>query len=159
MTDIPLGIASGIVGLALLNLVGGLLPTIGLMPLSQPFDMLTMLGFLILMGTVVNNPILVMDQTRQNLRQEGVSVVDAVVGAVETCLRPIAMTTLTTICGLPPLVFLPGEGTVFYQGGGDCFVRSDGRGNGHRYLPAGADRGRAIVGRTAGHKERVAVVN
>jgi multidrug efflux pump subunit AcrB len=118
LTAIPLGIAGGIVGLALMNLVGGLLPRIGLLPLSQPFDMITMLGFLILMGTVVNNPILVVEQARQNLRQREVSVVDAVIGAVETRLRPIAMTTLTTICGLSPLVFLPGEGTELYRGVG-----------------------------------------
>jgi multidrug efflux pump subunit AcrB len=118
LTAIPLGVAGGIVGLALMNLVGGLLPKIGLRPLSQPFDMITMLGFLILMGTVVNNPILVVEQARQNLRQRGVSVVDAVVAAVETRLRPIAMTTLTTICGLSPLVFIPGEGTELYRGVG-----------------------------------------
>jgi multidrug efflux pump subunit AcrB len=53
MTAIPLGIASGIFGLALLSLAGGLLPRIRLMRLSQPFDMITMLGFLILMDTVV----------------------------------------------------------------------------------------------------------
>lgn len=118
MTAIPLGIAGGIVGLALMNLVGGLLPLIGLQPLSQPFDMITMLGFLILMGTVVNNPILVVEQTRENLRQAGTSIVEAVRQAVETRLRPIAMTTLTTICGLAPLVFLPGEGTELYRGVG-----------------------------------------
>ncbi|MFO7992530.1 MAG: efflux RND transporter permease subunit, partial [Marinobacter sp.] len=118
LTAIPLGVAGGIVGLALMNLVGGLLPRIGLLPLSQPFDMITMLGFLILMGTVVNNPILVVEQARQNLRHRDISVVDAVIGAVETRLRPIAMTTLTTICGLSPLVFLPGEGTELYRGVG-----------------------------------------
>ncbi|QIB50257.1 efflux RND transporter permease subunit [Pseudomonas sp. OIL-1] len=118
LTAIPLGVAGGIVGLALMNLVGGLLPLAGLEPLRQPFDMITMLGFLILMGTVVNNPILVVDQARQNLQQPGVSVVDAVVAAVQTRLRPIAMTTLTTLCGLSPLVFLPGEGTELYRGVG-----------------------------------------
>ncbi len=118
MTAIPLGVAGGIVGLALMNLVGGLLPMLGLQPLRQPFDMITMLGFLILMGTVVNNPILVVDQARQNLRQKGVTVVQAVTSAVQTRLRPIAMTTLTTICGLSPLVFLPGEGTELYRGVG-----------------------------------------
>ena len=118
LTAIPLGIAGGIVGLSLMNLVGSLLPIIGLRPLSQPFDMITMLGFLILMGTVVNNPILVVEQARQNLRHRATSVVDAVVMAVETRLRPIAMTTLTTICGLSPLVFLPGEGTELYRGVG-----------------------------------------
>jgi multidrug efflux pump subunit AcrB len=80
--------------------------------------MITMLGFLILMGTVVNNPILVVEQARQNLRHRDISVVDAVIGAVETRLRPIAMTTLTTICGLSPLVFIPGEGTELYRGVG-----------------------------------------
>ena len=118
MTAIPLGIAGGIVGLVLMNLVGGLLPKIGLQPISQPFDMITMLGFLILMGTVVNNPILVVEQARQNLRQKGTDAVTAVVAAVQTRLRPIAMTTLTTICGLSPLVFLPGEGTELYRGVG-----------------------------------------
>ncbi|WP_372958036.1 efflux RND transporter permease subunit [Marinobacter sp.] len=118
MTSIPLGVAGGIVGLAVMNLVGGLLPRIGLQPLSQPFDMITMLGFLILMGTVVNNPILVVEQARQNLRRKGVDIVEAVVAAVQTRLRPIAMTTLTTICGLSPLVFLPGEGTELYRGVG-----------------------------------------
>lgn len=118
MTSIPLGIAGGIVGLGLMNVVGGLLPLVGLQPLSQPFDMISMLGFLILMGTVVNNPILVVDQARRNVRQKGVAVVDAVTDAVATRLRPIAMTTLTTICGLSPLVFLPGEGTELYRGVG-----------------------------------------
>ncbi|MGC3875051.1 efflux RND transporter permease subunit [Halomonas sp. GXIMD04776] len=118
MTAIPLGIAGGIVGLAAMNLVGGLLPLIGLQPLRQPFDMITMLGFLILLGTVVNNPILVVDQARRNLREKGVGAIDAVSRAVETRLRPIAMTTLTTLCGLSPLVFLPGEGTELYRGVG-----------------------------------------
>ncbi len=107
LTAIPLGVAGGIVGLALMNLVGGWLPLLGLQPLRQPFDMITMLGFLILMGTVVNNPILVVDQARQNLRHGGGSVVEAVTDAVRTRLRPIAMTTLTTLCGLSPLVFPP----------------------------------------------------
>ncbi|MEE2762887.1 MAG: efflux RND transporter permease subunit [Pseudomonadota bacterium] len=118
LTAIPLGVAGGIVGLALMNLVGGWLPLLGLQPLRQPFDMITMLGFLILMGTVVNNPILVVDQARQNLRHRGGSVVEAVTDAVRTRLRPIAMTTLTTLCGLSPLVFLPGEGTELYRGVG-----------------------------------------
>ncbi|MGM0678061.1 MAG: efflux RND transporter permease subunit, partial [Pseudomonadota bacterium] len=118
MTAIPLGIAGGIVGLALMNLVGSMLPVIGLQPLRQPFDMITMLGFLILLGTVVNNPILVVDQARMNLRRAEMSVVEAVARAVQTRLRPIAMTTLTTVCGLSPLVFLPGEGTELYRGVG-----------------------------------------
>ena len=118
MTAIPLGAAAGIVGLALMNGVGSLLPLLGLQPIHQPFDMITMLGFLILMGTVVNNPILVVDQARRNLAEGAASARDAVVDAVGTRLRPIAMTTLTTIFGLSPLVFIPGEGTELYRGVG-----------------------------------------
>ncbi|MFI8750171.1 efflux RND transporter permease subunit [Vreelandella lionensis] len=98
--------------------MGSLLPLIGVAPLSQPFDMITMLGFLILMGTVVNNPILVVDQARRRLHDKTLSVQEAVSQAVQTRLRPIAITTLTTLCGLSPLVFLPGEGTELYRGVG-----------------------------------------
>jgi multidrug efflux pump subunit AcrB len=111
MTTIPLGIAGGIVGLTLLNLVGSALEWLGLGSLHQPFDMISMLGFLILMGTVVNNPILIVDRAMQ-------SPIDAVREAVASRMRPIAMSTLTTICGLSPLVFIPGAGTELYRGVG-----------------------------------------
>ncbi len=118
MTTIPLGIAGGIVGLALLNGVGALLPYVGLNAVHQSFDMISMLGFLILIGTVVNNPILIVDRTMRRLREEGVSAEEAVREAIEVRLRPIAMSTLTTICGLSPLVFMPGAGTELYRGVG-----------------------------------------
>ncbi|MFI9651582.1 efflux RND transporter permease subunit [Guyparkeria halopsychrophila] len=117
MTAIPLGIAGGIAGLALMNLVGGLLPAVGLKAISQPFDMITMLGFLILMGTVVNNPILLVEQARRSFA-DGRDAVGAVMDAVAVRLRPIVMTTLTTISGLSPLVLIPGEGTELYRGVG-----------------------------------------
>ena len=118
MTTIPLGIAGGIVGLAFLNLAGVLLGWLGLGGLHQPFDMISMLGFLILMGTVVNNPILIVDRAMQHMKDGGSSAIDAVRDAVESRLRPIAMSTLTTICGLSPLVFIPGAGTELYRGVG-----------------------------------------
>jgi len=118
MTTIPLGVAGGIVGLWLFNLFGGWLPIIGLQEVSQSFDMISMLGFLILMGTVVNNPILIVHQAMVNVKQSGVSARQAVRDAVDIRLRPIAMSTLTTMCGLAPLVFLPGEGTELYRGVG-----------------------------------------
>ncbi len=117
MTAIPLGIAGGIAGLALMNLLGGLLPLVGVAAISQPFDMITMLGFLILMGTVVNNPILLVEQARHSFA-EGADAVAAVREAVSVRLRPIVMTTLTTISGLSPLVLIPGEGTELYRGVG-----------------------------------------
>ncbi|WGL17340.1 efflux RND transporter permease subunit [Microbulbifer bruguierae] len=118
MTTIPLGIAGGIAGLALLNLVGAILRSMGYQGIHQPFDMISMLGFLILMGTVVNNPILIVHRAISNLKEEGMRAVEAVQEAVDSRLRPIAISTITTICGLAPLVFLPGAGTELYRGVG-----------------------------------------
>jgi multidrug efflux pump subunit AcrB len=105
MTTVPLGIAGGVVGLALLNLA-----------VRQPFDMITMLGFLIVLGTVVNNPILIVDQARHNLRNGAASVEQAVLDALDSRLRPILMSTVTTVFGLAPLVLIPGAGTELYRG-------------------------------------------
>lgn len=118
MTSIPLGIAGGIAGLWLINAVGGVLPLLGLSAISQPFDMISMLGFLILMGTVVNNPILIVHRAVENIHQSGMNALDAVSEAVDARLRPIAMSTITTICGLAPLVLIPGAGTELYRGVG-----------------------------------------
>jgi multidrug efflux pump subunit AcrB len=118
MTTIPLGIAGGIVGLALMNAIGAALPAIGLGGFHQSFDMISMLGFLILMGTVVNNPILIVDQAMRLMRDSALSAREAVSEAVSVRFRPIAMSTLTTICGLSPLVFVPGAGTELYRGVG-----------------------------------------
>jgi multidrug efflux pump subunit AcrB len=118
LTSVPLGIAGGIGGLALLNGVGALLPLAGLNPISQSFDMITMLGFLILLGLVVNNPILIVDRTLANLRAGMTDAVEAVQDAVATRIRPIMMSMITTLVGLAPLVFIPGEGTELYRGVG-----------------------------------------
>ncbi|WP_417549269.1 efflux RND transporter permease subunit [Methylophaga sp.] len=118
LTTVPLGIAGGIVGLVGVNASGSLLNAIGLPAIIQPFDMITMLGFVILLGTVVNNPILIVEQTRRNLTDKAISVHTAVNQAVATRLRPILMATLTTIFGLAPLVFIPGAGTELYRGVG-----------------------------------------
>ncbi len=107
MTIVPLGVAGGIAGLVLLNLF-----------LRQPFDMISMLGFLILLGTVVNNPILIVDRALQNLREGETSPERAVTEAVDARLRPIMMSMITTVAGLSPLVFIPGAGTELYRGVG-----------------------------------------
>ena len=108
LTTIPLGLAGGLLGLVAINALG----------VAQPFDMITMLGFLILLGTVVNNPILIVDQTRRNLAEAHSSVREAVLAALATRLRPILMSTFTTIFGLLPLVVIPGAGTELYRGVG-----------------------------------------
>ena len=115
---VPLGIAGGIIGLWLFNVVGAALPFIGLTAISQPFDMITMLGFLILLGTVVNNPILIVEETLANIRGGAASITAAVEEALASRLRPIMMTTITTVCGLAPLVLIPGAGTELYRGVG-----------------------------------------
>ena len=78
--------------------------------------MITMLGFLILLGTSVNNPILIVDRTMQNFREAGLDAISSVKDAVAVRLRPVLMTTSTTLMGLAPLVFLPGAGTELYRG-------------------------------------------
>jgi multidrug efflux pump subunit AcrB len=118
MTTIPLGVAGGILGLSLFNLGGAVMPLLGLNEIHLSFDMIAMLGFLILMGTVVNNPILIVHQAMTNVRYAGMNAMEAVRDAVATRLRPIAMSTLTTVFGLAPLVFLAGEGTELYRGVG-----------------------------------------
>jgi len=116
MTSVPIGVSGGIAGLYLLNLGGAQLDKIGLYPIQQPFDMITMLGFLVLIGTVVNNPILIVERAIRNLKQQGMSVIDAVSDAVRVRLRPIMMSMVTTVAGLSPLVFYPGAGTELYRG-------------------------------------------
>lgn len=118
MTTIPLGIAGGLAGLALLNLYGWISAQLGWGGVNQPFDMISMLGFLILMGTVVNNPILIVHRAISNLAEHGHSALESVTEAVSSRLRPIAISTITTIVGLAPLVFLPGAGSELYRGVG-----------------------------------------
>lgn len=119
LATVPTGLAFGIGGLALLNLVGGWLPALGAAAISQPLDMITMLGFLILLGTAVNNPILVVEQARTLRRAQPDAPTHKVVSAaVASRLRPIAMTTITTVCGLLPLVLIPGAGSELYRGVG-----------------------------------------
>ena len=81
----------------------------------QPMDLLTMMGFIILLGLVVNNAILLVHQTRRAER-DGLGRRDAVEEAVGLRLRPILMSTLTSIFGMLPLLVVPGAGTELYRG-------------------------------------------
>ncbi|QDP02403.1 efflux RND transporter permease subunit [Thalassotalea sp. PS06] len=116
MTTVPIGISGGIIGLGLFNLLGSTLPAFGLSAYHQPFDVITMLGFLVLIGTVVNNPILIVERSIANLQQQSMAIKEAIVEALSVRLRPVMMSTITTIFGLSPLVFIPGEGTELYRG-------------------------------------------
>ena len=116
MTTVPVGIGGGLFGLWLLNAVGGNLSLLGFNNIFQPFDVITMLGFLILIGTVVNNPILIIDRTMRNIKSRGMASVDAVLESTRARIRPIMISSITTIFGLSPLVFNPGAGTELYRG-------------------------------------------
>ena len=109
--SVPLGMVGGFVGLWLLNVYLGLLPHAAV----QSLDVVTMLGFVILVGTVVNNPILIVHQSLNHMR-EGMPMREAILESTRTRIRPIFMTTSITVVGLLPLVLVPGEGSELYRG-------------------------------------------
>jgi HAE1 family hydrophobic/amphiphilic exporter-1 len=88
----------------------------------QGLDVLTMLGFVILIGTVVNNPILIVHQSLNLMREAGMTSRDAIIESVQTRVRPIFMTTATTVLGLMPLVLFPGAGSELYRGLGSVLL-------------------------------------
>ena len=95
--SVPLATAGGVGGLALLNLYQ-----------PQNLDMLTLLGFVILIGIVVNNAILLVHQSLHYLRQEALEPKAAILAATRNRIRPIFMSTLTSVFGMMPLVIFPG---------------------------------------------------
>lgn len=107
LVTVPLAGAGGVVGLRLVDLLLG----------PQPFDLMTAMGFIILIGVVVNNAILVVDVALVRLR-EGADVPLALADAVRRRTRPIAMSALTSLVGLLPLVLFPGSGSELYRGVG-----------------------------------------
>ena len=106
--SIPLATVGGVVAVRLLNLFT-----------FQPMDLLTMIGFIILLGLVVNNAILLVHQTR-NGEHTGLSREEAVHQALLLRLRPIFMSTLTSIFGMLPLLLLPGAGSAILSGLSGC---------------------------------------
>ena len=111
MLSIPVGLTGGVLGLALLNKYLAIISP----GTIQSLDVLTMLGFVILLGSVINNPILIV-QGAVDYKKQGRAWRDAIVEATLTRVRPIFMTTATTIFGLLPLVLNPGAGTELYRG-------------------------------------------
>ena len=104
MLSMPLAIAGGILALRVLNLFT-----------TQAMDLLTTIGFLILLGLVVNNAILLVMQTRTG-QKNGLDRAAAVAEAVRVRARPIYMSTLTSIFGMLPLMLVPGVGSQIYRG-------------------------------------------
>ena len=136
MATVPLATFGGFLGLFLVNLWSGsdrYLPTTNL-------DVLAMLGFIILAGTVVNNAILIVEQASNFLRMSpgeledacvdcggdmtktGIGPRRAITEGVRSRVRPIFMSTLTSVLGMLPLVLVPGSGTELYRGLGAVVV-------------------------------------
>lgn len=105
-------IAPFIIFLAIPTMVIGVVAIYAL--LGQPFSMFSLLGLIMLAGIVVNNGIVLVDYTNL-LRVRGLSLSEAVIEAGRHRLRPILITTITTICGMIPLAFFPGEGARITQ--------------------------------------------
>ncbi|MBW4709252.1 efflux RND transporter permease subunit [Roseobacter sp. YSTF-M11] len=126
LISVPVAAAGGVGGLALLNVLadlefGGVFEFLNEFE-KQPLDMLTLLGFIILVGIVVNNAILIVHQTLYHLRDEGMAPIDAIEEATSNRIRPIFMSTLTSVFGMLPLVVFPGEGSELYRGLGAVVV-------------------------------------
>ena len=124
--SVPLAAAGGLLGLSVVNRLIA----------HQPMDVLTMLGFIILIGVVVNNAILVvhqalnfMDPQRLNLWASdedratgGMPARQAIAESVRSRVRPIMMSMLTTTFGLLPLVLASGAGSELYRGIGSVVL-------------------------------------
>jgi len=122
---VPLATVGGFIGLALMHATNP----------AQQLDTLTMLGFVILIGVVVNNAILIVHQALNFMRPrkeetspgvfEDVAPLDpreAIRESVRTRIRPIFMTTTTSVCGMLPLVLMGGSGSELYKGLGSVVV-------------------------------------
>jgi multidrug efflux pump subunit AcrB len=102
--SIPLAAVGGVLMIRLMNLIK-----------FQPLDLLGMIGFIILLGLVVNNAILLVAQTKK-AEQRGAGRSEAVHQALRLRLRPIFMSTLTSLFGMLPLMVFPGAGSEIYRG-------------------------------------------
>jgi multidrug efflux pump subunit AcrB len=102
--SIPLAAVGGVFALTIVNAIK-----------FQPLDLLGMIGFIILLGLVVNNAILLVAQTRA-AEARGLSREDALRQALRYRLRPIFMSTLTSLFGMLPLLVVPGAGSEIYRG-------------------------------------------
>ena len=121
---VPFAAAGGFLGLSLVNNFIA----------YQPLDVLTMLGFVILIGVVVNNAILVVHQALNFMKgaeqpeslegesEQGLSLREAISESVKIRVRPIMMTTMTTLFGLLPLVLSSGAGSELYRGIGSVVL-------------------------------------
>lgn len=118
LVSVPLATLGGFVGLRIVHLWS---LEDRYMPV-QNMDVLTILGFVILAGVVVNNAILIVHQALNFREQDDIGALSAIRQSVESRVRPIAMSTLTSVGGMLPLVLMPGSGSELYRGLGAVVV-------------------------------------
>lgn len=106
MFAVPPGALGGFLGLALMNRFLA----------YQSLDVLTMLGFFILIGTVVNNSTLIVHQSLNHMHDDGMEPQAAIREASRNRIRPIFMTIASNVFGMLPLVMFPGAGSELYRG-------------------------------------------
>lgn len=111
MFSVPLATLGGFLGLAVVNLYT-----------YQALDVLTMLGFIILVGIVVNNAILIVHQSLNHMREEGMAPREAIRESVSNRIRPIFMSVSTSVFAMLPLVLFPGAGSELYRGLGSVVI-------------------------------------
>jgi len=112
MLTVPLATFGGVVGLNIIQLFDS----------AQQLDILTMLGFVILVGTVINNSILIVYHAIQLIEEDGMDPKEAVKESVRVRVRPIFMSTATSTLGMLPLIIMPGAGSELYRGLGAVVV-------------------------------------
>ncbi len=109
--SVPLAGFGGLLGLSVMNRFT-----------YQELDILTMLGFFILVGTVVNNAILLVHQSLNHIRNDGMDPREAIRESTRNRIRPIFMSVLTSVLGMLPLVIFSGAGAELYRGIGSVVI-------------------------------------
>ncbi|MEO8672618.1 MAG: efflux RND transporter permease subunit [Tahibacter sp.] len=104
MLTVPLALIGGMVGLRVLGLFA-----------FQPLDLLSMIGFVMMIGVIVNHAILLVDLTRE-AQNSGHSMEDSIRIGLNQRLRPILASTMTGALGALPMAVNPGPGSVIYRG-------------------------------------------
>lgn len=118
MFTVPLATFGGFLGLAIVH---GWSMTDPYMPI-QNLDVLTLLGFVILSGVVVNNAILIVAQADVLIKSNKYSINESIAKASSSRVRPIFMSLLTSVGGMLPLILNPGAGAELYRGLGAVVV-------------------------------------
>ena len=92
---------------------------LGFLVTGQPLNVMSMIGLIMLMGIVVKNGIVLIDYIIL-CRERGMGIVHAIVTSGRSRLRPVLMTTMTTVLGMVPMAIGTGEGSEMWRGLGTC---------------------------------------